>query len=124
MFNILVLNPRMIVMYPSGTYTLNSILIKFPSMGLTHQIPVIDMIKLAGGGGDDADEESAKLHSACKDWGFFQGSRRKQESRIRSKIDRNPPDGDTHGERYGSGDPIPNALIVRRYLVTTVPVRI
>ncbi|CAN1174163.1 S-norcoclaurine synthase 1 [Linum perenne] len=72
MFNILVLNPRMIVMYPSGTYTLNSILIKFPSMGLTHQIPVIDMIKLAGGGGDDADEESAKLHSACKDWGFFQ----------------------------------------------------
>ncbi|CAN0908261.1 S-norcoclaurine synthase 1 [Linum grandiflorum] len=34
----------------------------------SHQIPVIDMIKLAAG----ADEESSKLHSACKDWGFFQ----------------------------------------------------
>ncbi|CAN1256940.1 S-norcoclaurine synthase 1 [Linum perenne] len=32
----------------------------------SHQIPVIDMSKLA------AAEESAKLHSACKDWGFFQ----------------------------------------------------
>ncbi|CAN1173689.1 2-oxoglutarate-dependent dioxygenase 11 [Linum perenne] len=38
----------------------------------SHQIPVIDMTKLAAGGGGDADEESAKLHSACKDWGFFQ----------------------------------------------------
>ncbi|CAN1173731.1 S-norcoclaurine synthase 1 [Linum perenne] len=38
----------------------------------SHQIPVIDMIKLAGGGGGDADEQSTKLHSACKDWGFFQ----------------------------------------------------
>ncbi|CAN1767802.1 2-oxoglutarate-dependent dioxygenase 11 [Linum perenne] len=37
----------------------------------THQVPVIDMIKLAVGGGD-ADQELAKLHSACKDWGFFQ----------------------------------------------------
>ncbi|CAN1173730.1 S-norcoclaurine synthase 1 [Linum perenne] len=33
----------------------------------SHQVPVIDMIKLAAD-----DEESAKLHSACKDWGFFQ----------------------------------------------------
>ncbi|CAN1256935.1 S-norcoclaurine synthase 1 [Linum perenne] len=33
----------------------------------SHHIPVIDMIKLA-----DADEELANLHSACKDWGFFQ----------------------------------------------------
>ncbi|CAN1256887.1 S-norcoclaurine synthase 1 [Linum perenne] len=37
----------------------------------SHQIPVIDMAKL-GCNGDDADEESAKLHSVCKDWGFFQ----------------------------------------------------
>ncbi|CAN1173692.1 2-oxoglutarate-dependent dioxygenase 11 [Linum perenne] len=36
----------------------------------SHQIPVIDMTKLAAGG-DAAAEESAKLHSACKDWGFF-----------------------------------------------------
>ncbi|CAL1376102.1 unnamed protein product [Linum trigynum] len=33
------------------------------------QVPVIDMRKLAG---DDDDGESAKLHSACRDWGFFQ----------------------------------------------------
>ncbi|CAN1746361.1 2-oxoglutarate-dependent dioxygenase 11 [Linum perenne] len=38
----------------------------------SHQIPVIDMSKLAAVAGDDADEESANLHSACKDWGFFQ----------------------------------------------------
>ncbi|CAN1256631.1 S-norcoclaurine synthase 1 [Linum perenne] len=37
----------------------------------SHMIPVIDMIKLAGSG-DVAAQESAKLHSACKDWGFFQ----------------------------------------------------
>ncbi|CAN0908266.1 S-norcoclaurine synthase 1 [Linum grandiflorum] len=33
----------------------------------SHQIPVIDMTKL-----DADEEESAKLHSACRDWGFFQ----------------------------------------------------
>ncbi|CAN1173699.1 2-oxoglutarate-dependent dioxygenase 11 [Linum perenne] len=38
----------------------------------SHQIPVINMSKLAAVAGDDADEELAKLHSACKDWGFFQ----------------------------------------------------
>ncbi|CAI0550636.1 unnamed protein product [Linum tenue] len=32
------------------------------------QIPVIDMSKLVG----DDNEESARLHSACKEWGFFQ----------------------------------------------------
>ncbi|CAL1407012.1 unnamed protein product [Linum trigynum] len=32
------------------------------------QIPVIDMSKLVG----DDKEESARLHSACKEWGFFQ----------------------------------------------------
>ncbi|CAN1173704.1 2-oxoglutarate-dependent dioxygenase 11 [Linum perenne] len=37
----------------------------------SHQVPVIDMIKLASVG-EDADEESSKLHSACRDWGFFQ----------------------------------------------------
>ncbi|CAN1746403.1 S-norcoclaurine synthase 1 [Linum perenne] len=37
----------------------------------SHHIPVIDMTKLAGSD-DAAAEESAKLHSACKDWGFFQ----------------------------------------------------
>ncbi|CAN1257892.1 2-oxoglutarate-dependent dioxygenase 11 [Linum perenne] len=36
----------------------------------SHQIPVVDMTKLAAAG-DAAAEESAKLHSACKDWGFF-----------------------------------------------------
>ncbi|CAI0409265.1 unnamed protein product, partial [Linum tenue] len=36
------------------------------------QIPVIDMSKLGGGLDDDDDSESAKLHSACKNWGFFQ----------------------------------------------------
>ncbi|CAN1746398.1 2-oxoglutarate-dependent dioxygenase 11 [Linum perenne] len=34
----------------------------------SRHIPVIDMIKLAAA----SDEELAKLHSACKDWGFFQ----------------------------------------------------
>ncbi|CAN1746404.1 S-norcoclaurine synthase 1 [Linum perenne] len=38
------------------------------SIDRSHQVPVIDMIKLAAAG----DEESAKLHSACKEWGFFQ----------------------------------------------------
>ncbi|CAN1173701.1 2-oxoglutarate-dependent dioxygenase 11 [Linum perenne] len=43
----------------------------------SHQIPVINMSKLAAVAGDDADgedadEESSKLHSACRDWGFFQ----------------------------------------------------
>ncbi|CAN1173707.1 2-oxoglutarate-dependent dioxygenase 11 [Linum perenne] len=36
----------------------------------SHQIPVVDMTKLAAAGYVAA-EESAKLHSACKDWGFF-----------------------------------------------------
>ncbi|CAN1266614.1 S-norcoclaurine synthase 1 [Linum perenne] len=38
----------------------------------SHQIPVINMAKLAGSGDAAAAEESAMLHSACKDWGFFQ----------------------------------------------------
>ncbi|KAI9177740.1 hypothetical protein LWI28_018609 [Acer negundo] len=33
------------------------------------QIPVIDLSKLVD---NDNDDELAKLHSACKDWGFFQ----------------------------------------------------
>ncbi|CAI0418405.1 unnamed protein product [Linum tenue] len=35
------------------------------------QVPVIDMSKLDDGDDDD-DVELAKLHSACRDWGFFQ----------------------------------------------------
>lgn len=33
------------------------------------QIPVVDMNKLND---DDDDDELAKLHLACKEWGFFQ----------------------------------------------------
>ena len=36
------------------------------------QIPAIDMSKLGGTGQLGHDDESAKLHCACKDWGFFQ----------------------------------------------------
>ncbi|XP_057510911.1 S-norcoclaurine synthase 1-like [Actinidia eriantha] len=36
------------------------------------QIPVIDMSKLGGTGQLGHDDESEKLHRACKDWGFFQ----------------------------------------------------
>ncbi|GFZ15431.1 hypothetical protein Acr_24g0016210 [Actinidia rufa] len=36
------------------------------------QIPVIDMSKLGGTDQLDHDDELAKLHHACKDWGFFQ----------------------------------------------------
>ncbi|CAI0377031.1 unnamed protein product [Linum tenue] len=35
------------------------------------QVPVIDMSKLVGGR-DDEEDELAKLHEACRDWGFFQ----------------------------------------------------
>ena len=35
----------------------------------TVQIPTIDMRKLMV---DDDDDEMGKLHSACKEWGFFQ----------------------------------------------------
>lgn len=37
---------------------------------LRNQIPVIDMSKL--GVDHDHHDELARLHSACKDWGFFQ----------------------------------------------------
>ena len=36
----------------------------------TLQIPTIDMRKLMVD--DDDDDEMGKLHSACKEWGFFQ----------------------------------------------------
>ncbi|CAN1257909.1 2-oxoglutarate-dependent dioxygenase 11 [Linum perenne] len=38
----------------------------------SRHIPVIDMSKLAATAAAAAAEESAKLHSACKEWGFFQ----------------------------------------------------
>ncbi|KAI4357406.1 hypothetical protein L6164_001355 [Bauhinia variegata] len=38
----------------------------------SHLVPVIDIHKLAHGHGDSADSELEKLHSACRDWGFFQ----------------------------------------------------
>ncbi|KAI4357405.1 hypothetical protein L6164_001354 [Bauhinia variegata] len=34
-------------------------------------VPVIDIHKLARGHGDSVDSELEKLHSACRDWGFF-----------------------------------------------------
>ncbi|CAL1353280.1 unnamed protein product [Linum trigynum] len=34
-------------------------------------VPVMDMSKLVGGR-DDEEDELAKLHAACRDWGFFQ----------------------------------------------------
>ncbi|CAI0396508.1 unnamed protein product [Linum tenue] len=36
------------------------------------RIPLIDMSKLNDVRDDGDDDEAAKLHSACKDWGFFQ----------------------------------------------------
>lgn len=38
------------------------------------QIPVIDISKLAEAGQVGYDDELAKLHVACRDWGFFQVS--------------------------------------------------
>lgn len=36
------------------------------------QIPVIDISKLVVAGQAGYDDELAKLHVACRDWGFFQ----------------------------------------------------
>lgn len=36
------------------------------------EIPIIDMTKLCGEQSKEYDEELAKLHQACKYWGFFQ----------------------------------------------------
>ncbi|XP_010057199.2 protein SRG1 [Eucalyptus grandis] len=36
------------------------------------QVPVIDLSKLSSSDGDLTESELEKLHSACRDWGFFQ----------------------------------------------------